>query len=253
MSERKTPAKSDAEGKAARPPAKAAGHGAKAAGHDDVEAFLAKLAEAPAAKSPGEAGRLIFILDATMSRQPTWDAACDLQADMFDAAAAMGGLEIKLIFFRGRECKASAWMTDGRALARMMSGVACQGGRTQIERALGAALREAEDRPVGAVVFVGDCIEENIDAVCARAGELGLRGARAFMFQEGFDPGAETAFREIARLTGGAYHRFDAGAAAQLKKLLAAVAVYASGGRAALEDYGAREGGDVLRLAAQIK
>ena len=54
------------------------------------------------------------------------------------------------------------------------------------------------------------------------------------MFQEGHDAVAEQAFREIARLTGGAWCRFDPGAAAQLRELLRAAAAYAAGGREAL-------------------
>ena len=41
------------------------------------------------------------------------------------------------------------------------------------------------------------------------------------MFQEGGDPVAEQAFREIARLTRGAYCRFDPGAAHQLARTAA--------------------------------
>jgi hypothetical protein len=84
------------------------------------------------------------------------------------------------------------------------------------------------------MVFVGDAMEEPIDNLCARAGELGLLKVPAFMFQEGDDSTAEQAFREIARLTGGAWCRFDPGAAAQLKELLRAAAAYAAGGREAL-------------------
>jgi hypothetical protein len=70
--------------------------------------------------------------------------------------------------------------------------------------------------------------------LCAKAGELGLLKVPCFLFQEGHDPVAESAFREIARLSGGAWCRFDPGAAAQLRELLRAVAAYAAGGREAL-------------------
>ena len=52
-------------------------------------------------RTAGQRGRLIFALDATMSRQPTWDTACRLQADMFREAAAIGGLDVQLLYFRG--------------------------------------------------------------------------------------------------------------------------------------------------------
>ena len=52
-----------------------------------------------------------------MSRQPTWDTACTLQADMFREAAAIGGLDIQLVYFRGLgECRASGWVADSERL-----------------------------------------------------------------------------------------------------------------------------------------
>jgi hypothetical protein len=205
----------------------------------EIDAFLR---EANAVAAPGASGRgrLIFALDATMSRQPTWDMACEVQAGMFDAAASVGGLAVQLVYFRGvGETRASTWAGDARRLRALMERIACRGGRTQIGKVLTHARRTAEDRPLAALVYVGDCMEEDIDDLCHRAGELALLGVKAFMFHEGRDPVAARAFREIARLTGGAYLPFNAGAAADLRKLLAAVATYAAGGRQALEASGA--------------
>ncbi|MBI1182587.1 MAG: VWA domain-containing protein [Alphaproteobacteria bacterium] len=222
-------------------------------GGREVDAFLDKLAAAPVASRSGLRGRLLFALDATMSRQPTWDRACHIQADMFREADAVGGLDIKLVFFRGyRECKASPWYAGSAPLLKAMTAIACQGGYTQIERVLRRAAKEAGDGGVNALVYVGDCCEEEIDAVCAAAGDLGVRGVPAFLFQEGRDPYAERVFREAARLTGGAWCRFDEGSASQLRDLLSAVAVFAAGGRKALADYGERKGGEAHRLAGLI-
>lgn len=190
-------------------------------------------------------GRLIFAMDATMSRQPTWDMALALQADMFSAVKAVGGLDVQLVYFRGAgECRASKWVSDPDALAALMTQVSCAGGYTQIGKVLSHARKEcAGSKPVSALVYVGDCMEEDVDDLCGRAGELALLGVPVFAFQEGFDSKAERAFREIGRLTKGAYCRFDAGSAAQLRELLSAVAVYAAGGRkalAALSGRGAR-------------
>ena len=199
----------------------------------DIAAFVAR-AKAMAPQAGGR-GRLVFALDATMSRQPTWDMACALQADMFREAAAVGSLDIRLVYFRGMaECRASGWISDTAELARLMGRISCQGGQTQIGKVLSETRREAVAAGVRALVFVGDAMEESVDELCARAGELGLLKVPVFMFQEGHDPAAEQAFREIARLTGGAWCRFDPGAAAQLRELLRAVAAYAAGGRAAL-------------------
>lgn len=200
----------------------------------DIAAFVAK-ARAMTPGHPGS-GRLIFALDATMSRQPTWDMACALQADMFREAGSIGGLAVRLVYYRGlNECRASNWVSDTAHLARLMNRIDCQGGKTQLGRVLSDARREAVASGVRAIVFVGDAMEENVDALCATAGELGLLKVPCFMFQEGDDPVAESAFREIARLTGGAWCRFDMGSAAQLRELLRAAAAYAAGGREALK------------------
>jgi hypothetical protein len=196
---------------------------------------------------------LIFAMDATMSRQPTWDMALKLQADMFIEVKAIGGLDVQLIYFRSYdECRASKWVSDPEALARLMTSIRCLGGFTQIRRVLTHARREAERQRVNALVYVGDCMEEDIDHLAALAGELGLLGVPAFMFQEGADAKAETAFREIARLTKGAYCRFDTGSAQQLRELLRAVAAYAAGGRKALENF-SKGGGQGRLLLEQLK
>lgn len=207
----------------------------RASSSDDIAAFVAK-ARAMSPHSAGARGRLVFALDATMSRQPTWDMACALQADMFREAASLGSLDIRLVYYRGlSECRATGWISDSTQLARLMGKIDCQGGNTQIGKVLSETRREAVASGVRALVFVGDAMEEDVDALCTRAGELGLLKVPAFMFQEGNDPVAEQAFREIARLTGGAWCRFDPGAAAQLRELLRAAAAYAAGGREALK------------------
>jgi len=212
----------------------------------DVAAFLQKVKETPPA--PEHRGRLVFALDATMSRQPTWDQACHIQAEMFQEAGRISGLEIKLVYFRGfGECRASRWFSSGKELASVMSRISCQGGRTQIGKVLTAAVKAAEQDKIAALVYVGDCMEEDVDILCDKAGQLGLLGVPVFLFQEGRDSVAEKAFREIARLTNGAFCRFEAGAAQQLAELLKAVAVYASGGRSALQQL-EREGGQGARL-----
>jgi hypothetical protein len=201
----------------------------------------------------GARGRLVFALDATMSRQPTWDMACALQADMFREAQALGSLDIRLVYYRGlNECRASGWISDSAQLAKLMSKIDCRGGNTQIGRVLSEARREAVASAVRAVVFVGDAMEEPIDQLCVKAGELGLLKVPVFMFQEGRDEVAEPAFREIARLTGGAWCRFDPGAAAQLRELLRAAAAYAAGGRAALLRL-SKAGGGAATLIGQMK
>jgi hypothetical protein len=224
----------------------------KSSTSDDIAAFVTK-ARAMSPQAAGGRGRLIFALDATMSRQPTWDMACALQADMFREAASLGSLDIRLVYYRGfNECRATGWISDSAELARLMGKIDCRGGNTQIGKVLTEARREATAAGVRAVVFVGDAMEEKVDDLCARAGELGMLKVPVFVFQEGHDAIAEQAFREIARLTGGAWCRFDPGAAAQLRELLRAAAAYAAGGREALKRLSARESG-AAKLLGQLK
>lgn len=217
----------------------------------EVDSFLSRAAKVPA-RSEGR-GRLIFALDATMSRQPTWDMAQTLQQRMFEETEALGGLDVQLVYFRGlMECRASRFVSQGAGLAAVMSKIDCRGGNTQIEKVLRHARDEAKAAPVGALVFVGDAMEENIDRLCTIAGELALRGVKAFMFHEGGDVQARAAFQEIARLTGGAYAAFDAGAPKKLASLLGAAAAYAAGGFAALEAQARKGNADAKLLIEQM-
>jgi hypothetical protein len=207
-----------------------------------LDLFLDRLA------ARGPSGRLLFGLDATMSRQPTWDQACELQAEMFREAAAVGGLEIQVAYYRGNECRKSGWMTDADQLGKAMRRIKTVGGHTQIAEILDHARRVHDKTPISCFVFVGDAMEESLDALCGRANELGSRGVKCFMFQEGPDKEAEQAFREIARLAHGAYCRFAPGSAQELSALLRAVAVYAAGGLTALQ--GKKE---AIKLLEQLK
>ncbi|KJS02837.1 MAG: hypothetical protein VR65_03950 [Desulfobulbaceae bacterium BRH_c16a] len=204
----------------------------------EIASFLKSAGEANLAQS----GRLIFALDATMSRQPTWDSAVTIQASMFDAVGKAGGLSIQLVYFRGLdECRASKWVINAVALRDLMLGIQCLSGQTQIAKVLNHAYRETTQAKVSALVFIGDAMEESIELLSQKAGQLGLKGVRCFFFQEGHDVKAETCFREIARLTGGAYFRLGPDSAKELAELLGAVAIYARGGLKALSQSGRRE------------
>ena len=214
----------------------------------DISQFL-KAAEG-LRKSGADHGGLVFPLDATMSRQATWDNAMNIQAQMFDAVGAAGGLDVQLVYFRGyNECRASKWVGNPSALRDLMTGIDCRGGHTQIRKVLAHAKKEAAKKNpvnanrsrVDALVFVGDAMEEDVDTLCHTAGQLGVLGVPCFMFQEGRDAMAEAAFREIARLSNGAFMRFDSGSAKHLAELLNAVANFVSGGRRALENSNSRE------------
>jgi hypothetical protein len=203
-----------------------------------IDAFLKDQPSAP------PRARLIFGLDATASRQPTWDLACHLQSQMFAATTALGDLDVQLVYFRGgqmdmpAECKATPWLSDAKHLAAMMGRIKCQAGLTQIGRTLEHAKNQALAEPVQALIFVGDAMEENASELGAKATQLSDLKLPVFMFQEGDDPVATRAYRTIATASGGAYFKFDQGSAAQLSDLLRAVAAFAVGGVKALEAQG---------------
>ena len=221
----------------------------------EIAAFLAKVEALPKLpQQAGKRGRLIFALDATQSREPTWDQAAQIQAEMFDATAALGGLDIQLVHYGGiGGFAASPFLADAKSLRDRMLEVRCLPGRTQIARVIEHARTAALQEKVNALVFIGDAVEEDAGELFDRAGALALLRVPAFLFHEGSSPEVRRVFERIAELTGGACCRFDPASARQLADLLGGVATYAAGGRAALTDYAKRRGGDVLRLTAQLK
>ena len=139
--------------------------------------------------------RLVFAIDATASRQPTWDLACELQADMFRAADNLASLSIQLAYYRGLgEVRLGDWSGDTALLARTMSRVHCAAGRTQIARLLRAALRQQASVQARAMVFIGDAVEEPTAALEELAGQCRLHALPLFLFQEGCDPLTRGAF-----------------------------------------------------------
>ena len=218
----------------------------------EVAAFLREVAATPV-RTTGMRGRLIFAMDATASREPTWHSACEIQGQMFAATAKLGGLDIQLCYYRGlSEFDTGPWLSRSTDLLARMRSVFCVGGQTQIEQVLRHTIAETKRKKVNALVFVGDCMEEDADRLCQYAGELGLLAVPVFIFHEGDEPRAERTFRQIARLTRGVYCRFDARSAQQLRDLLSAVAVYAAGGRRALQDFSKSKGGIALQLTQQL-
>ena len=197
----------------------------------EIEAFLDKATIEKKSSYSENRGRLIFGMDATASREASWDRACHLQGEMFQETLGLGGLEVQLAYYRGfGQFHATKWISKPNELLEAMTKVHCVGGQTQIAKILKQTIKETSVKRVQALVFIGDSFEEDIDSICHSAGKLGMLGVRAFCFQEGNDPIAKSGLQQIARLTNGAYSSFDASSANQLKELLKAVAVYAVGG-----------------------
>lgn len=223
-------------------------------GQSEVQEFLGKLNQMPQVRQSETRGRLVFAMDATASREPTWDRACRIQGQMFEVTNALGGLDVQLCYYHGYEIfHASRWSNQSSTLLREMTAVHCLAGHTQIRKVLEHVLTETKKHKVNAVVFIGDCMEEDANNCCKLAGESGILGVPLFIFHEGDEPGAAAVFRRMARLSHGAYCCFNAQSAKHLGALLGAVAVYAAGGRQALDDYTSKHGTTVLQLTSQIK
>ena len=220
----------------------------------DIQAFLSQVNKTPARKTPGTPGRLLFAIDATASRQPTWDQACHLQAEMFKATESIGGLKAQLCYYRGfSDFYVGQWHANTTALLREMTAVQCLGGHTQIARVLEHAIKETRRQRINAVVFIGDALEESADDLCQLAGKLGLLGVPLFLFHEGYDPKVKNIFQQMSQLSGGAYCPFNEQSAGLLAELLGAVAVFASGGRQALQDYSAQKSPELKALVHQVQ
>ncbi len=217
---------------------------------NEVNKFLCKLATTPIPAPVSDKGRLIFAMDATASRESTWEQACQLQAEMFNVTDSLGGLSIQLCYYRGlTEFNSFNWSDDSSELSKIMSEVHCLGGHTQIHKVLKGALAQQN---IKAVVFVGDAIEEDPDMLCQLAGKLGLLNTPLFIFHEGINSYVEKIFQQMAKLSRGAYAPFDLNSATELKQLLSAVAVFAAGGQKALEKFSKDAGKKIAQLTQQL-
>ena len=122
-----------------------------------IEQFLAK---ADFERPESGRKRLIFAIDATASRQPTWDAAAQLQGQMFLEAGRHGGLDVSVAYYRGMgELKATQFFGSAAPLVQAMTGVICRAGHTQLGRMLKHIAKERPD----AAILVGDMCEEDVD------------------------------------------------------------------------------------------
>ena len=134
-----------------------------------------------------------------------------------------------------------------------MTGVFCLAGQTKIGRVLQHAVKRDREEARRRAGVRRRLLRGELDEVGQPAGQLGMLGVPAFLFQEGHNPDAERAFRHIAKLTNGAHCRFNSSSPQQLRELLGAVAAYAAGGRRALADLSRRSGAQVRLLASQVR
>jgi len=220
----------------------------------ELSAFLTRSKQLPQRRDgkTRKLDRMIFALDATASRQASWDRACQLQSEMFIATEQLGGLALQLCYYRGfNEFIASPWLSDSHSLLENMHRAQCRGGYTQLERVLDHAVQQHSHEAIKAVIIIGDAVEETVDTLCTKAGRMGVLNIPLFMFQEGQDRTTQQCFQQMATLSKGAYAHFDEHSAATMMELLAAAATFAAGGRDALQQLNSASARQLLRQLRQ--
>jgi hypothetical protein len=194
--------------------------------------------------------RVILAL-ANHERSPGWDRAKVLQREMFEAAAG-SGLEMKLAFYGPddttgvRRCRITTrWITDPDEMAAVMGRAECNCGcYVNIRDVLRQAVKENEDRPMRAVVIVGDAFHddpEGLDEAALAANQLRRAGTRLFLIQQGNDPATARRLQWLAKVSGGAYFQFDPRTQErQFSEMLYTISAFASGGEEAVKLKGAK-------------
>src|SRR5262245_10572636 len=189
--------------------------------------------------------RVILAL-ANHAQTAGWDRAKVLQRGMFKAAAG-SGLEMKFALYGAdnaagvRRCRITTrWITDPDDMAVVMDRAACSCGcYVNIRDVLEQAVKEAEERPLRAVIIVGDAFHDDpdsLDEAAISANRLRRAGTRVFLMQLGDDLITARRLQYLARVSGGAYFRFDPRTQErQFSEMWKAVSVYASGGEEAVK------------------
>lgn len=182
--------------------------------------------------------RLLFAMDATASREGAWNVAKEITGTMFEAVP--GALDVALAWHSGgRLQQVTPFSPDTRSFLEKVHAVRCVAGGTALKEILARATSTVR---LKALIYIGDCFEENASEALELAKQLKLRGVRCFLFHDrssmvqGYDVDtASKVFGEIARITGGALLPFDESAPELVKQLLEAIAYYAAQGMKALQ------------------
>jgi hypothetical protein len=209
---------------------------------DALERILAKEAEKPIA--PGTARVLLAL--ANHARAPGWDRAKVLQGRMFEAASH-SGLEMKFAFYAEdddngvRRCRITKhWIANSNDMASIMDRAECSCGcYVNIRSVLQQAVKENQDRPMRAVIIVGDAFhddQDSLDEAALAANQLRREGTQVFLIQQGDDLITARRLQYLARVSGGAYFRFDPRTQEwQFSEMWKVMSVYAAGGEEAVK------------------
>ena len=185
-----------------------------------------------------ERPRLLFAMDATASREACWTIAKEITGAMFESVP--GELDVALAYHSGgRLQEMTPFSSEAKAFLDKVQAVRCSAGRTALNEILDKA---AQASRIKALIYIGDCFEEDPTEAVELAQQLKLKGVRCFIFHDtssqaqGYDTrAARTAFEQITRITGGAILPFDETSPDLVKELLSAIALYAAQGIKALE------------------
>jgi hypothetical protein len=162
--------------------------------------------------------RVILAL-ANHAQTAGWDRAKVLQREIFTKGAGIG-LEMKFAFYGAdnaagvRRCRITTrWITDPDDMAGIMDRAECNCGcYVNVRDVLAQAVKEAEERPLRAVIIVGDAFHDDLDGLdeaAISANRLRRAGTRVFLMQLGDDPHTARKLQYLARVSGGVYFRFD--------------------------------------------
>jgi hypothetical protein len=191
-----------------------------------------------------------------------WDRAKVLQHAMFQAAAG-SGLEMKFAFYGAdnaagvRRCRITTrWITDADDMAGVIDRAECNCGcYVNIRDLLAQAVKEAVERPLRAVIVVGDAFHDDpdgLDEAAISSNRLRRAGSRVFLLQLGDDLLTARRLQYLARVSGGAYFRFDMRTQErQFSEMWEALSVYAAGGEEAVRMMGEQAGTLLLQHLKQ--
>jgi len=128
-------------------------------------------------------------------------------------------------------------------MADIMDRAECDCGcYVYIRDVLGQAVKENEDRPMRAVFIIGDAFHDDQDGLneaAISANQLRRAGTRLFLIQQGNDPITARGLQYVARVSGGAYFRFDPRTQErQFSEMWEAMSAYTTGGEEAVKAMG---------------
>jgi hypothetical protein len=110
------------------------------------------------------------------------------------------------------ECKAR-WISNPGDMAGTIDRAECSCGCfVNIRSVLAQAVRKAKDRPLRAVIIVGDAFHDDpngLDEAAISANQLRRAGTLVFLIQLGENPDTARKLQYLARVSGGTYFRFD--------------------------------------------